>query len=221
MAADPHRNQPVLAGGVPLETAEGAVLLVHGRGATAEGILPLGEELALEGFALLAPQAAGGTWYPYSFLAPLEENEPGLSSALGLLGDVVRRVEAAGVPASRVVVAGFSQGACLATELVARNPRRYGALLAFTGGLLGPPGVDLAHRGDLAGTPVFLGAGDPDPHVPWARVEETAAVLTRMGGLVTLRRYPGLGHTIGREELAEARRVVREAAADHASGPSS
>lgn len=221
MTEDPHRHQPVETAGAPLGEAAGAVLLVHGRGATARGILPLGRELGIEGFALLAPQAARNTWYPLSFLAPLEENEPWLSSALALLGDVLGRIEAAGVSADRVVVAGFSQGACLASEFVARNPRRYGALLAFTGGLLGPPGAELAHRGDLAGTPVFLGAGDPDPHVPWQRVEETAAVFTRMGARVTPRRYPGLGHTIDLEELAEARRLVREAIGGNPPPPSS
>lgn len=219
MTTDPHRNRPLVIAGAPLEEADGAVLLLHGRGATAEGILPLGEEIAPSGFALLAPQAAGGTWYPLSFLAPLEENEPWLSSALALLRGVLGRIEGAGIPAHRVVVAGFSQGACLATELVARNPRCYCALLAFTGGLLGPPGSELAHQGDLDGTPVFLGAGDPDPHVPWNRVEETAAVLTRMGGRVTLRRYPGLGHTIGREELEEARLVVREVSGGDSPAP--
>lgn len=213
MESDPHRNRPFVIAGAPLEEADGVVLLLHGRGATAEGILPLGKEVAPVGFTLLAPQAVRGTWYPYSFLAPLEENEPWLSSALALLGNGVGRIEAAGVPADRLVVAGFSQGACLATEFVARNPQRYGALLAFTGGLLGPPGTALDHRGNLAGTPVFLGAGDPDPHVPWTRVEETGAVLTRMGARVTLRRYPDLGHTVGQEELEEARRLVRQVAA--------
>jgi predicted esterase len=205
---DPHRDAPVLHHGTPLESARAAMVLVHGRGAGAADVLGLAAELDFPGVAYLAPDAAGHTWYPYSFLAPIEYNEPWLSSALALLGGVFERLEEAGLPRERTVLAGFSQGACLATEYLARNPGRYAALVAFTGGLIGPPGHRFDHHGDLAGTPVLLSAGDPDPHVPWARVEETAEVLRRMGAAVTVRRWPGRPHTILRQEVEAARELL-------------
>jgi predicted esterase len=211
MTDDPHAGQPVLTGGPDLRDARAAMILVHGRGASAADILPLGYELADPRTALLAPQAAGGTWYPNSFLAPLESNEPWLSSALRSIGRLVENAIAAGLPASAITLAGFSQGACLATEYVARHPARYAALLAFTGGLIGPPGTKFEHAGDLGGTPVYLSAGDPDPHVPWARMEESRAVLQGLGGRVTLRRWPGRPHTILREEVDEARGALASA----------
>ncbi len=211
MTADPHAGRPVLHAGRPLDSARAAMILVHGRGAGAADILGLGRELHHPDLAYLAPEAAGHTWYPASFLAPLEENEPWLSSALAFLERVLASVETAGIPRSLTILTGFSQGACLATELAVRHPARYGALIAFTGGLIGPPGHRRDDAGDLAGTPVFLGAGDPDPHVPWQRVEETAAVLSRLGAKVRLRRYPGLPHTISREEIEEARELVSSA----------
>lgn len=213
VSTDPHRDQPVQARGHGLETATGVMILVHGRGASAADILGLVDELWYPGLAYLAPEAADGSWYPYSFLAPLAHNEPWLTSALKALGRVVAQAGAAGIPRARVIVAGFSQGACLATEFVARHADRFGGLVAFTGGLIGPPGTAFAYGGDLAGTPVFLGAGDPDPHVPWTRVEETASVLSRLGGQVTLRRYPNMPHTITRDEIEEARKIVLQVTA--------
>lgn len=209
---DPHRGLPVARAGAEPGEARAALLLVHGRGATAESILPLGREAVAGGdrhrVAVLAPQAAGHTWYPQSFLAPLAENEPGLSSGLGVLDELVEQLDDHGPGVERVVIAGFSQGACLAAELVARRPRHYGGLAAFTGGLIGPPGTPRRYPGSLGSVPVFLGAGDPDPHVPWKRVEETAEVLERMGAAVTVRRYPDLPHTINRDEVAALGRMV-------------
>lgn len=209
--ADPHRGRPILGAGAPLEEARAAVVLLHGRGADARDILGLAGELDPEGdsaVAFLAPDAARHTWYPYSFLAPIEQNEPWLSSALAFVGRVIDRIGQAGLPPERTMLLGFSQGACLATEYVARHPRRYGALAAFTGGLIGPPGSGFDHAGDLAGTPAYLGAGDHDPHVPWKRVEETAEVLRRLGGEVETERFPGLPHTIARQEIVKARRLL-------------
>lgn len=208
MAADPHRDQPVREYGRPLESAAGVVVLVHGRGASAADILGLAEELYHPDLAYLAPEAAGHSWYPNSFLAPFEQNEPWLTSALSALGRVVERAARAGIPRRKLIVAGFSQGACLATEFVARNAARYGGLVSFTGGLIGPPGTRFKYGGDLAGTPAFLGAGDPDLHVPWERVQESASVLSGLGAEVTLRRYPGVPHTIIRDEIEEARKIV-------------
>lgn len=205
---DPHRNRPVLVSGRSLDSAKAAVILVHGRGASARDILSLSEELDQPEFAYLAPEAAGNTWYPYSFLAPIAQNQPWLNSALNFLGEVVGRAVAAGIPRHKVAIVGFSQGACLATEFVARNAARYGALVAFTGGLVGPPGTRFNYPGDLSGTPCFFGAGDPDPHVPWERVEESASVLSALGGVVTLRRYPGLPHTINQDEIVQAKQLL-------------
>ena len=205
---DPHGGQPVLHRGALLDSAKGAALLLHGRGAPAEDILGLADEFDLPDFAYFAPQAAGNTWYPNSFLAPTNQNQPWLDSALNLVGTVLERIFAAGLDRRRVALVGFSQGACLATEFVARRAHRYGALIAFTGGLIGPPGTKFSYSGDLAGTPCFLGAGDPDTHVPWKRVEESASMLTALGGAVTSRRYSGLGHTINRDEITEGRRLL-------------
>ena len=195
-------------------SAKAAVILVHGRGASAEDILSLAEELSFPEFAYLAPDAAGHSWYPYSFLAPFEQNQPWLDSALRLLGKIVEDAIAGGIPRNKIALVGFSQGACLSTEFVARNAARYGGLIAFTGGLIGPPGTQFAYSGDLAGTPCFLGAGDPDAHVPWARVEESAAVLAKLGGEVTLRRYPGMPHTINEDEIEHARNILSGLAGD-------
>jgi predicted esterase len=203
-----HEGEPLLAAGAPLAGARAAVVALHGRGASAEGILEFAQaEIAggIPGVALLAPQARHATWYPRSFLAPFAENEPWLGSALARVGEVVAEVERSGVPAERVLLFGFSQGACLASEWVARHPRRYLALVAATGGRIGPPGTPFGDAGDLAGMPVHLSAGDPDPHVPWSRVEESAANFRAMRGEVTLRREPGFPHAVHPAAAAFAR----------------
>lgn len=208
-----HRGQPVSSAGERLSNAWAAMVLIHGRGASASDILLLGQELYHPQFAYLAPQAAGNTWYPYSFLAPIQQNEPWLSSALEAVAAVVQQVEDAGIAADRIVVGGFSQGACLAGEFVARHPRRYGGLLMFSGGLIGPPGGLRTYSGDLDGTPVFLGCSDVDPHIPKERVLESARILEDLGGDVTYRLYPGLGHTVNRDEIDRARAIVRSVVA--------
>jgi len=205
---DPHGKTGIVRRGCDLAQAELAIVLLHGRGATAEDILGLVPEIYDPRIAYLAPQAAGNAWYPYSFLAPIEENQPWLTSAIAKVNSVVRLCVDAGIPRQKVVLGGFSQGACLATEFVARHPARYGALIAFTGGLIGPPGADLHHAGSLKATPALLTSGDPDPHVPWARVETSAHELERMGAQVRLKRYPGRPHTILNEELQAAREIV-------------
>jgi predicted esterase len=205
----PHTETPTLHAGAPLDQASGAVLLLHGRGGSAEDILALGEALqAAPGVALMAPQATNSTWYPQSFLAPRDQNEPYLTAALARIAAEVAHITSAGIPASRIVLAGFSQGACLATEFAATHPARYAGLIAFTGGLIGPPGTELTHEGDLTGTSALLLGGDPDPHVPWARVEESGRILTAMGAVVTAHRYPGKPHSVSGEELQLARELV-------------
>jgi predicted esterase len=163
--------------------------------------------------AYLAPQAGGNTWYPYSFMAPISQNEPGITSGLQAVGEAVAEAEAAGLPPEKIILGGFSQGACLASEYLARNARRYGGLLLFSGGLIGPPGTPRDYEGDLDGTPVFLGCSDIDPHIPIQRVEETAATLADLGGSVTKKIYPGMGHTIIKDEIDQALQIVEQVAA--------
>lgn len=208
-----HEAEPTLAAGAPIAVARGAVVALHGRGASAAEILDfVAGELRGEKIALLAPQARHATWYPRSFLAPCEENQPWLDSALARVGGLVDEIERAGVAVERIVLFGFSQGACLASEYVARHPRRYGALVAATGGRIGPPGTVFADAGDLAGTPAHLSAGDPDPHVPWSRVEETAASLRAMGADVTALREPGFPHAVHPEAAAAVRAAMERLA---------
>lgn len=211
--ADPHAATAVLAAGAALAEARAAVVLVHGRGASAEDILGFAEPLARPGVAFLAPQAAEHTWYPQRFLAPLAVNEPWLSSALGKLASLRALLAAAGLPDENIVWLGFSQGACLASEFVARNPRRWGGLIAAVGGRIGPQGTPFDDGGDLARTPVYLGCGDPDPHIPWARVEESAAAFTRQNADVTLRRYAGFPHSVHPEAVSFARHLLAPLAA--------
>lgn len=206
---DPHQDQKVYTAGKPLAEAKAAMILVHGRGATAPSILSLSQELDHPDLAYLAPQAANYTWYPYSFLAPLDHNEPGLSSGLAKIGELVARVEAAGIPPEKIIIAGFSQGACLASEFVARNARRYGGLLVFSGGVIGPPGTSRDYEGSLEGTRVFLGCSDIDPHIPEARVHESAGVFERLGAQVVEKIYSGMGHTIVPDEIDEARQIIQ------------
>ncbi|MGQ0765832.1 MAG: alpha/beta hydrolase [Gemmatimonadota bacterium] len=207
-----HSTTPLLTAGPPPGSRYPALILVHGRGATAESIMQLAGPLgAAEGdISILAPQAATNTWYPLSFLAPTAQNEPWLSWALDRLAGLLADVEAAGVRPERVAIAGFSQGACLSLEFAARNARRFGALLGFSGGLIGPPGTARAYSGSLGGTPVLLGCSDVDAHVPLARIDETAAVLAGMGANVDKRIYAGMGHLVNEDEIAAGRALVAE-----------
>lgn len=220
-AGDPHAHQPIHTTGTPLAEAETAVLLLHGRGGTADGILSLAAEVERPHLAYLAPQAAGQTWYPYGFLAPVRRNEPYLSSALSLLNRVLAEVEAAGIPARRIVLLGFSQGACLASEYVARHPQRYGGLAALSGGLIGQSGEGTGsdqaenvfrYEGSLAGTPIFLGCSDTDPHIPRERVEKSARVFQDLGAEVAVRLYPGMPHTVNQDEISQVRQLLDRAA---------
>ena len=198
----------VLAAGTPLGQATAAMILVHGRGAPAEDILSLGRELDRPDLAYLAPQAEGYAWYPYSFLAPMERNEPGLSNGLDLLSHLVARLEGDGIPPERTVLLGFSQGACLSLEFAARNAKRFGGIVGLSGGLIGPPGTPRNYPGSFADTPIFLGCSDRDPHIPLERVKETTEVLTRMGAKVTERIYPAMGHTVNEDELKHVRDLL-------------
>lgn len=205
---DPHGGQPVVASGVALGESPAVVIMVHGRGAAPRNILDLVPSLGRPGFTYLAPAAANNTWYPYSFMAETARNEPGLSSALDVLDRLVNDVVARGIRKDHIVLLGFSQGACLTSEFAVRHADRYGGVILFTGGLIGPPGTAWNHPGSFGGTPIFLGSSDPDPHVPKDRVDESAAVFTRMGAAVTERIYPGMGHTVNDDEIAHAQGVM-------------
>lgn len=205
----PHRGQPVRMSGEPIERSKAALLMVHGRGARAEDILSLADELAQPGFAYVAPQAAENTWYPNRFLAPISSNEPWLSSALAFVDDVFDQIVERGIPPERIILLGFSQGACLALEFAARNARPYGGLVGLSGGLIGPDDSPRDYKGSLEATPVFLGCSDTDFHVPKDRVRQTAEVFRRLGGEVTERLYPNMDHTINQDEIDFVREMMR------------
>jgi phospholipase/carboxylesterase len=208
--AGPHQGQPLVTAGTPLDDAEAAVVLVHGRGATARSIVNMAESFHRPGVASLAPQANRNTWYPNPFTAPVESNEPGRTSGLRAVADAVDEANAAGIPTERVMLLGFSQGACLGSEFVARDPRRYGGLAALSGGLIGETIDPDDYEGDLEGTPVFFGCSDVDPHIPEERVHASADVFERLGADVTKRLYPGMGHTINQDESERVAAMVAD-----------
>lgn len=204
-----HHGSEVLVRG-RLESARGACVLLHGRGATAASILSLADELALDGLVYAAPQAAGHTWYPYRFMEPLARNEPWLSGALAVVEEIVGGLQARGLSSGRIALGGFSQGACLALEAAVRHPRRYGAVFGLSGGLIGPPGTAWPSPPELAGTPVFLGCGDRDDHIPVERVEESAEVFRRAGAAVRAEIYPGMPHLVNEDEIAHVRALLEK-----------
>ena len=204
---DPHAGQPIVSGGVPLDQSRAVAVMVHGRNAAPENILTLVPQIDRAAVTYLAPAAANHTWYPYGFLTEIAKNEPGLSSALQTLDRVVRDLVARGVRKDKIVLLGFSQGACLSAEFAARHADRYGGLLIFSGGLIGPPGTTWSYPGSFKGTPVFLGCSDIDAHVPRPRVEESAAVFERMGASVTTRIYSGMGHLVNDDEITIAQGI--------------
>jgi predicted esterase len=205
-----HANQPVRTAGAALDQAAAVVILIHGRGARAEDMLALAAELDRPGLAYLAPQAAGNTWYPQRFLAPTAANQPWLDSALGVIDRLMVHSSTAGIPIEKVVLLGFSQGACLAADYAARNARRYGAVVGLSGGLIGADGEPRQDRGNLDGTPVFLGCSDVDFHIPLQRVHYTAQVLKALGGQVDTRIYPGMGHTVNLDEIEAVQHLLDE-----------
>ena len=207
--ADPHAGQPVLTRGPTPVDARFTIILVHGRGASADDILGLAEELRYDDLAYLAPQAAGHAWYPHSFLAPIPQNEPGISSGLGVLSRMIESLHDQGVHSQRIGLLGFSQGACLTLEFAARHADRYAGVFALSGALIGPPGTPRNYQGSFAGTPVFLGCSDVDPHIPLERVRESGEVFRRMNARVDERIYPRLGHTVTQDEIHAIQEVLR------------
>lgn len=213
---DPHAGHPVYTAGPDPERAASTLVLLHGRGSSAQSMLSLYEQLGLDDIAALAPQAALNTWYPHSFLAPIEANQPHLDSALKRVDALIEDLLSRGIKSERIAIMGFSQGACLTSEYIARHPRRYGAAMILTGGLIGSPGTPRNYPGALQDTPVFIGASDPDPHVPWQRIQETAQVLQSLGAKVDLRRYPGMPHTVNDDEVVACRALLEQISRDMA-----
>ncbi len=206
----PHAGQRLLHAGAPLDEASMVMIMVHGRGAGPGDILGLSGEIHRQGLCFLAPEAAGWSWYPQSFLAPRRANEPYLSSAIHQLASLLQRLETGGVPRRRMILMGFSQGACLSLEVAARHQHRYAGVVAFSGGLIGAE-LDADYGGPgLAGTPVFLGCSDRDPHIPLPRVQESSKLMERLGGVVTERIYPGMPHTINQDEIRWLQSLVDE-----------
>lgn len=189
------------------------MVMIHGRNATAESILSLVSAIDTAGFAYLAPQAAGNAWYPNSFLAPIPSNEPGISSGIAAINDVMRRIADAGIPPERTMLLGFSQGACLSLEYSARNARRYGGVAGLSGGLIGPDDTPRDYPGSFDGTPIFLGCSDVDDHIPAKRVKDSARVLEKVGAVVTMRLYPGMGHLVNDDEVSTVKAMMAAVAA--------
>jgi len=207
MTSHMHKKK-IQSAGQPIKEAEKALIMLHGRGANARDILGLASHLNVTDYALLAPEATNNTWYPFSFMAPPEQNEPWLSSALDLVKEVVDDVTKQGIAVENIYFLGFSQGACLTLEFVARHAQKYGGVVAFTGGLIGDKINRENYSGDFKGTPIFIGTGDPDPHVPVVRVKESAGILEKMNSKVHLQVYEGRPHTISQEEIEEANKLI-------------
>ena len=208
MTSDPHRGQPILRRGPDPAAARLTIVCLHGRGASAADILTVADELELDDIAYVAPEATGNAWYPSTFLAPLNDNQPFLNSALGVVAGLVDSLRGQHIESQRIGVLGFSQGACLALEFAARHAGRYAAVIAFSGGLIGPAGTPREYTGSMEGTPVFLGCSDIDPHVPVERVRESTVVFRGLSAEVDERIYPRMAHTINGDEISRVRKML-------------
>jgi phospholipase/carboxylesterase len=207
---DPHGGTRTLTYGAPLEEARAAMILVHGRGASPEDIMGVAPEVDPGSVAYLAPAAAGGAWYPQTFMNPQPSNQPWLNSALGRVGGLISHINGAGIPSDKIVLLGFSQGACLASEYVARHPMRYGGLAVLSGGLIGTDEELTGYTGSLNSTPVFFGCSNVDPHIPEARVRRSGDIMKTLGAQVEVNIYPGMGHNINQDEITIVRAMLEK-----------
>lgn len=198
----------IITAGIPVKAAKRAIIFIHGRGASAEDILSLNNHLEINDAALFAPQATNNSWYPYSFMAAVKENQPALDSALSIIKELVSEIESSGISQDQIYFVGFSQGACLTLEYVSRNAGKYGGIVAFTGGLIGKEINMQNYKGNFKQTPVLITTGDPDPHVPVSRVEVTEGIIKKMGASVSVKIYPGRPHTITKTELELAKKLI-------------
>jgi predicted esterase len=205
----PHRGQPVFYKGKKLEIADAVMIMIHGRGASAESILTLADEFGIGNVAYIAPQANMNTWYPYSFLSPIEMNEPGITSGLELIDSIVIDLLSKGFSTDRIFLLGFSQGACLSLEYVARNPAGFAGVVGLSGGLIGPSNTPRNYAGSFDNAEIFLGCSDIDPHIPIERVKETEEVFNSMKANVTKRIYKGMGHTINQDEINFIKTMIK------------
>lgn len=205
-----HLQQPIVTRGVPLSEAKAVAIMVHGRNQTTEYVLNLVDRLNLSDVHYLAPQAAGNSWYPKGFMEKLEENEPYLSDSLACYEQRMNELVNQGIPKSQIILLGFSQGACLTAEYAIRNPDRYGGIILYTGGIIGPPGTDWSTTGSFSGTPVFLGSSDVDEWVPEHRIHETASHFEKLGARTEKVIYQGMGHLINDEEIEYGREIFRQ-----------
>ena len=210
MATRIHEEQPVATRGELLNNAQAAMIIIHGRGGTNHQALDLVDHIGVEGFAYLAPQAANMTWYPHRFIAPRQQNEPGVTSGLNVVDGLVKQIVESGISTEKIMFLGFSQGACLASEYAARNPQRFGGVMVLSGGLIGTDEELTGYEGDLAGTPVFLGCSDVDAHIPLERVHQSSAIFEKLGAAVDERIYPGMAHTINAEEIDAVRDYMQQ-----------
>ncbi|RNC83426.1 MAG: phospholipase [Balneola sp.] len=207
----PHKGMPVIKAGAELEEAKAVMIMIHGRGASAQSVLPLANEIdQRHEITFLAPQASNHTWYPYSFLVPREQNQPGIDSGMEVISALVSDLNAQGIPDHKIFFLGFSQGACLASDFVARNPKKYAGLFALSGGLIGPSIDFNDYSGDLKNTPIFLGCSDVDFHIPKERVNESAEVFEHLGASVIKKLYPGMGHLINEDEISSINEIIEK-----------
>ena len=201
-------SKNIVTAGIPVAEAKRAVVFLHGRGATAEDIISLSSHLNVDDAALFAPQATNNSWYPYSFIAPVEQNQPALDSALSIINELVSEIVSSGIPKEKIYFVGFSQGACLTLEYITRNAARYGGAVAFTGGLIGKEINMKNYKGDFQQTPILITTGDPDAHVPVRRVEVSEGIIKKMNAKITMKIYAGRVHTISQKEIELAKQLI-------------